>query len=235
MITDAPYKDPEAVGGLTTAQVLQAAKDLDPAQIYPVLTGGGNEAQYQPLADGSGGTLYVANDPAAVATAITDALKTTIAAPVAALTTRSPARPGDAVNFTAGGSYDPVGDDLTSYEWDFNGDGVIDDTTTTERTTHVYAAAFVGTATVTVHSVGGGKATATAPIDIRADAPHAPGAITGLAGDSAAPATLAVHWQRPADDGGAPLIGYELSVYPTTGGDAVAIGVIEDQPRPARC
>jgi len=166
LISDAPYKDPESLTGLTTASVSRAARNLDPAVVYPVLTDETIDAsQYQPLADDSGGKLYVASDPTAVANSITEALRSTIIAPVATLTVSSPARPGDTVVFSASGSYDPAGEGLLSFSWDFDGDGVIDAVTSAETTTDVYAASFSGIATVTVRTASG-MAEAGSPADL---------------------------------------------------------------------
>jgi PKD repeat protein len=230
VMTDAPYKDPEPVGGLTTAAVLQAARDLDPAQIYPVVVGGwADPAQFQVLADGSGGTLYASDDPSQAADAIAQVIQESIVSPVAALSASSPARPGDIVEFSAGGSYDPSGDEITSYEWDFDGDGTVDEATSAPKTSHVYPVAFTGTAMVTVHSPAG-TASATAAIAIDPAAPHAPGAVGSVSGDTSPPGALAFHWQAAGDDGGSPLVGYEVLVTTQLGADPTAVQQVGTSP-----
>jgi surface-anchored protein len=61
--------------------------------------------------------------------------------PVASFTAKpSPAPPGSAVALDASGSVEPKqGASITSYEWDFDGDGAYDQTTTTPTTSHTYA------------------------------------------------------------------------------------------------
>lgn len=227
VMTDAPYKDPEPVGGLTTAAVLQAARDLDPAQIYPVVVGGyADPSQFQILADDSGGTLYLSDGPAQAADAIAQAIEQSIIAPVAALSSSSPARPGDAVEFNAGGSYDPSGDEITRYEWDFDGDGTVDTTTSIPLTSHVYTAAFTGSAMVTVHSPAG-EASASTAIVISAATPRAPGAVGAIGGHSSSPGLLALHWRAPTEDGGSPLVGYRVLISTVPSNDLAIVGVVD--------
>jgi PKD repeat protein len=158
--------------------------------------------------------------------AIAQALQTSIVAPKAAISSTGPARPGENVDFNAGGSYDPSGDEITSYDWDFNGDGTVDETTSVPLTSHVYADAFSGDAIVTVHSANG-IGSASTELLITPDAPHAPGAVAGIEADPAAPGTLAFHWQPPSDDGGSPVTGYAFLVAPGSGGDPVAVAIVD--------
>jgi PKD repeat protein len=96
------------------------------------------------------------------------------AAPVAALS--ADPLSGNApftVNFNAGGSTDSDGT-LVSYEWDFDGDAVVDDTTTAATTTHEYTAEDDGqsyAATVTVTDDDGASDTATVTILVGEQAP----------------------------------------------------------------
>jgi PKD repeat protein len=53
----------------------------------------------------------------------------------------SPAPPGSSVAFDASASVEPkAGETITKYEWDFDGDGTYDQTTSTPTTSHAYAA-----------------------------------------------------------------------------------------------
>jgi hypothetical protein len=212
VMTDAPYKDPEPVGGLTTAAVLQEARNLDPASIDPVLIDNGQTAQFQPLADGSNGTSETVTDPSEVATAISDSLEKSISAPVAMLATTSPARPGDKLELTASGSYDLSGGEIVSYEWDFDGDGTVDSTTTVPQITHIYTSPFSGNAIVTVQNAAGVKASATSPISIEPSAPHTPSKVRAIKRASAKPRVLALTWRSPLDNGGVAIVSYVIRV-----------------------
>lgn len=72
----------------------------------------------------------------------------------------NPADVGETVNFDASGSTEdsPIaGAPITSYEWDFDGDGTVDETTAAATTTHVYPAAGTFDATVTVVDADGDR------------------------------------------------------------------------------
>jgi plastocyanin len=61
----------------------------------------------------------------------------------------------DPVTLTYTGTADPdVGDSIASYEWDFNGDGTTDATTTVDHVTHTFASAGTYPATVRVRDQG---------------------------------------------------------------------------------
>lgn len=63
LMGDAPPHDPEPFTGYTLASTLQAAFDVDPANVYPIIVG--NDAAtrqaFQSLADGSSGRLFIAD------------------------------------------------------------------------------------------------------------------------------------------------------------------------------
>ena len=224
---DAPGKDPEPVSGFTRSSVLAAAKALDPAEIFPIPIGTDPVGFFQPLADGSGGQLFKASDPSQVADEVLAAVDSASVPLTAALSVGSPARPGTSVLFSAAGSSYDAGA-ITSYSWDFNGDGTPDATTSTNRATYTYAAPFSGTATVTVTTDDGHTATASAPVDIRNDAPITagpPSSLTAVAGSDRT--SIALSWGPPADLGGGTLAGYEAILTDSTTGNLVAAQITD--------
>jgi len=219
---DAPGKDPEPVTGFTRATVLAAARALDPAAIYPVPIGTDPVSFFQPLADGSNGKLFEASDPSQVSDELLAAVESASTPLAATLTVGSPARPGEPVQFSAAGSWYDSGA-ITSYSWDFNGDGTPDATTTTNRVSHIYTTPFTGTATVTVTTDDGHSATANAPVDIRDDAPTPAGPPLSLQAVAGSDRTsIAVSWAPPADLGGGTIVGYEATLTDSTTGSLVA-------------
>jgi Mg-chelatase subunit ChlD len=220
---DAPAKDPEPVTGYTRADVLAAARNLDPAAVFPVAVGTGPIDTFQPLAAGSGGQLFQADDPSGVSAEITAAVDKAAVPLYVGLTAGTPARPGAPVPFSAANSYYDSGD-ITSYAWDFNGDGTIDATTAENRATHVYDSPFSGVATVTATTNDGHSATATATVDIRTDAPVSPGAPTALNATAGSDQhSIRLAWQPPADLGGGALDGYSVEIDDAVTGQPVRV------------
>ncbi len=142
-------------------------------------------------------------------------------APIAALS----AFPSQlSASFDASQSYDPDTtidyDQIVSYAWDFNGDGVIDDTTTSPYDSFTYSAPGTYQATVTVTDRYGMTDTATVPVSVdtqygtavRADSPlswyrlgEAPGATVAVDqigarnGSYSGPVVLGVSGATPSD------------------------------------
>lgn len=220
---DAPGKDPEPVGGLTTAKVLQNAYNLDPAQIYPIVLDASASPFMQQLADGSAGELFEVADPTTVVASITQALLTAVSSPIAALSPVDPVQPGTSITLSAAASYSPdPSKPLTTYGWDFDGDGVIDQTTSTPTVTHTYAAVFNGTAAVTVTDSAGVSAKASTPVIVTTDASIAPKSVPAAPSPVTATSTnnsMIITWKAPAG-----LVdGYTLSLR-TPSGQTYAIG-----------
>jgi hypothetical protein len=87
-------------------------------------------------------------------------------APAGALTaSASPVAPGSTVTFDASSFRDPDGA-ISSYDWDFDGDGNVDATTSAPAASFVYAAAGRFNATVTAHDFVGGAGSAAAAVTV---------------------------------------------------------------------
>jgi PKD repeat protein len=86
--------------------------------------------------------------------------------PVAELVASNQAGAGPlTVTFDASGSEDPAGD-IVSYQWDFESDGTIDETTTTPTISHVYTTVGSYTAQVTVVDDDGNSDSATLTVRV---------------------------------------------------------------------
>ncbi|BCW68594.1 hypothetical protein NicSoilB4_33570 [Arthrobacter sp. NicSoilB4] len=75
------------------------------------------------------------------------------------------AMPGQTINFDVSESL-PRGVNIAQYEWDFDGDGGIDQAGPIPVATHSYPAAFEGTATVRITHAAGGLSTASTGVHI---------------------------------------------------------------------
>jgi hypothetical protein len=75
------------------------------------------------------------------------------------------AMPGQTITFVVTASL-PRGVSTAQYEWDFDGDGVIDEAGPLPVTTHSYPAVFEGTATVRITHLTGGTSTASTGVHI---------------------------------------------------------------------
>lgn len=167
VLGDAPPKDPEPVTGYTWSTVAQRAFDIDPVEVYAVDTGSMVNEPMQSLVDDSLGKAYRVSDHGGdVAGVITDALTTALDKPFGWLQGPIAGYVGEPVELDARGSYSKQGD-LTLFEWDLNGDGVYEYSTTSGLTTETFTAPFVGTAGVRVTAPDGSTALGSAPISIQ--------------------------------------------------------------------
>ena len=80
-------------------------------------------------------------------------------------------RIGEEVEFNAAGTTDPDGDELISFQWDFNGDGDID--ATGVAVTHVFTTQGGHDVTLYVTDADGGQASVTKTVPIEVNAPVA--------------------------------------------------------------
>ncbi len=177
-IGDAPAKDPEPITGYTLRSVQAKALSVDPATIDTIQSGEESEAQesFSQIAAATGGQYLQLSEsePAGLVSAITDEIRRNTAAPYAVLSIPSAAVAGRPVTLSAGASYG-MGEPIAGYDWDFNGDGVFDASTTDPVATYTYPAPVSGTATVRVRSTSGLASLASAPIVVQAPVETRPG------------------------------------------------------------
>ena len=227
LMGDAPAKNPEPVTGYTRTGVLDAARNLDPAIIYPLAVGSGPLTDFQALAEGSGGTVFTATSSAQVATQILSAVDAAAVPIVAGLTVGSPARTGTEVQFSAAASYYDNGE-IIGYDWDFDGDGVIDQSSVENRVTHVYSSPFDGIVKLTIRADDGESASTTAALVVSDSTPEPPSAPTNLTGEAAAGSSdLVISWEPPANDGGAIIVGYSLRVESNDTSEVVGAAITD--------
>ncbi|MGY1837663.1 cutinase family protein [Blastococcus sp. SYSU DS0510] len=171
VLTDAGFHNPDRVDGSTVEQVAARALEIDPVNVYPIvpefLAG-----EYAELAELTTGQVIV-NSGDTVGS-LTTALTRLRNRPVVLLPQADYyGQPGEQFTFDASRSY-VVGSSITGYEWDFEGDGVFDQTTTTPVATHRYAAAFDGSMQVRVTAADGGIANASAFVHVGTAPPRLP-------------------------------------------------------------
>jgi hypothetical protein len=173
VITDAPGKDPEPVTGFTVQSVVQHALAIDPVAIYAlnVDTDSSVAPFFTPLATGTDAQVLTVGPGQTLADALFAVMDVVSHDPVATLNGPYLAPVGTAIRFDTYPSFDPDSD-LTSFQWDFDGNGSVDQTTTTGSVTHSYSATFHGLAVVRVISADGGSALASARVDVDAVGRH---------------------------------------------------------------
>lgn len=225
-IGDAPAKDPEPLTGNTLRTVQAKALSVDPATVDTIQSGEGTEAStsFSAVAAATGGQ-YVQlpeSDLSGLVPAITDEIRRNTIAPAAALTAPSRIVAGVPVSLSAAASHD-VGEAIAGYDWDFDGNGTFDASTTAPVASHVYPAPFSGTAVVRVRSASGLSSLATAPIAVLAPVtsrPHKPKHLRGTLKGS----KLVLSWQA----GKGPLPQW-FTVFDTKGHPIARIAVNEGE------
>ncbi|HEX6205655.1 MAG TPA: cutinase family protein [Solirubrobacterales bacterium] len=161
VLTDAGYHDPDLAGGYTLADVVQRALEIDPVNVFPVVPSYASE-MYETLAEQTAGRVFV--DEGDTEAALLEAVGEIESRPVALLAlTDYVASPGEEIVFDASASYDPDSE-LTSFEWDFDGDGAIDEETAGPTVAHTYPSPYDGLVEVRVNSADGGVANAVANV-----------------------------------------------------------------------
>lgn len=181
LMGDAPPHDPEPFTGYTMAQVVQAAEDADPVIVFPIGIGGHpvTHAYFSALAEGTGGAFFTAANAGEVVDAILEAIEVITLSPFADAGGPYEGRVGEAVILDASGSYDPDGT-IVLYEWDWDSDGVWDESTLGPTITHTWLGAFDGTvrmrvtddSSLTSFDTAAVSIVANSPPDCRADGPY---------------------------------------------------------------
>lgn len=164
---DAPPLNPEPFSGLDVFDIIIESLRIDPVAVYAIDTGSsGNEIRE--VAAATGGEVFFASTPSAVADQLFAALDAALASPYAWIGTVYQGRIGSPITFDGSGSYDPDGE-IVSWEWDVDGDGVYDVSTAGPELVHTYTADYDGLITLRVTDNSGLIGLATAPVDVSVD------------------------------------------------------------------
>jgi lysophospholipase L1-like esterase len=175
VLADAPPHDPEPVSGFTATDVILKAFAVDPAEVYLVDTGQAADGSLSSVLTETGGVRIDANSSADVAAAIMQALQTALGKPYAWINGPYVARVGASIVLDGSGSYAVQGTPV-SYEWDFDGDGAFDQTTTSSTVVHAFATAYSGVLTLRVTDSAGRSSLATTHLGITDDGDETPSA-----------------------------------------------------------
>ena len=197
VIGDAPAKDPEPGTGYTAATVINRAFEIDPAVIYALQFGNDSTttASFTALTSGTGGAFQSAANLATFHTAVVDAIKSAAAGPLAAMAPSYTGVAGLPVTFSAATST-PGDAPIQSYAWDFNGDGIVEETTTAPTTSHVYATAGNMNLRVRVTDSAGLASFATATVAVSATPLLVvPGSVVGLTATTS-PSSVTLRWSN---------------------------------------
>ncbi len=203
LLTDAGYHEPDKVDGSTLAAVAKRSLEIDPVNIYPVV-GDYLKNSYADIAKQTSGQVIASGDENDVVAALNKALTKIKNRPNAKLKIGEYyAEVGQKITFDAGDSY-VVDGSITKYEWDFDGDGKIDQTTTSPVASHVYNEKFDGIMQVRMSASNDTVSNISAPVKvgIKPNLPVGPGApqvSAKIIERNGNKATIRLNWQ-PVDE-----------------------------------
>jgi alpha-tubulin suppressor-like RCC1 family protein/Mg-chelatase subunit ChlD len=202
VITDATGKDPEPITNFTRASVSQHALEIDPVAIYGVSVSTTSVADWiLPLANATAGDVVTLQSGQSLSDALSALFDSVHANPIAKLDSPVIVQTGTAANFNAGDSFDAAST-ITSYRWDFDGNGSVDRTTSTPTTSYTYPGEFHGSASVEVVAADGRSAIAIADVSVDAVglANLLPLVPTGATASVSGPNQVTVSWTSAPSD-----------------------------------
>lgn len=163
ILTDAGFHNPDMVDGSTIDSIAKRSLEIDPVNVYPVVPSH-VASNYTEIAEKTSGQVII--NQGDTTAALTLALTKIENRPTGLLKlTEYSGEPGQEILFDASSSY-VVDGAITKYEWDFDGDGVFEQTTTTPSATHTYVQKFDGTMQVRLTASNGTIANASAFVKI---------------------------------------------------------------------
>ena len=203
LLTDASYHEPDKVDGSTLVAVAKRSLEIDPVNIYPVVEKH-LEGSYEDMASQTTGQVIVSGGENDTIAALSKALTKIKNRPNAKLKIGEYyAEVGQKITFDASDSY-VVDGSITKYEWDFDGDGKIDQTTTSPVASHVYNEKFDGIMQVRMSASNDTVSNISAPVKvgIKPNLPVGPGApqvSVKIIERNGNKATIRLNWQ-PVDE-----------------------------------
>ena len=203
LLTDAGYHEPDKVDGSTLAAVAKRSLEIDPVNVYPVVEHHLADS-YTDVAKQTSGQVVVSGDENDIVAALDKALTKIKNRPNAKLKIGEYyAEVGQKITFDASDSY-VVDGKITKYEWDFDGDGKIDQTTTSPVTSRVYTEKFDGIMQVRMSASNDTVSNISAPVKvgIKPNLPVGPGApqvSAKIIERNGNKATIRLNWQ-PVDE-----------------------------------
>ena len=153
VIGDAQPHSPEPISGLTEEALIKQSLALDPVQVVAVDVGELVTVGLGEIAEQIGGSVI--REVTDLSETLVEVVETMLEEPFAWLGEAYVGRIGTPIEFDASASYDPSGDPLESYEWDFDGDGVFDETTLTPSVITEYDSEYTGIVLLRVTGTGG--------------------------------------------------------------------------------
>lgn len=176
IIRNSPFAHPEPATGLTIEDVIELAWRVDPAEISGVDIGLDDSSPLvAEMAQRSAGRHADGLDATTPLDATRTLLGQEVGEPYSWINGPYLQRAGEALTLDASGSYAMSGT-LVSFEWDFDGDGAYEETTTTPTVSHTYASEFTGFAAVRVSDDQGRSSIANTPVVITRDGDQTPDA-----------------------------------------------------------
>lgn len=163
VITDETYHDPDITDGSTTANAIKRSLEIDPVNTY-IVTNSWTADSYATLAEATSGKVII--DSGDASAAIMEALNQVLVRPTARLPlTGYEGQIGTEFKYDASMS-SVEGSTIASYQWDFNGDGVFDRTTTEPVVYYTYPGEFDGNMQVRVAAANGTSSSASATVKV---------------------------------------------------------------------
>lgn len=169
LLTDAGYHAPD-LDGTTLVQVTKRSLEIDPVNFYIVAPSAEVLENYTSLATNTGGQTLPLSDPASITTILSSTVlsRPEVFFPLATYRGLK----GEEFTFTVDVN-DESGGGFT-YEWDLDGDGVFETTTSGPKVSKTYTSALDAYIQVCVTASTGASSTASAHLAVLNSAPQAP-------------------------------------------------------------